>query len=78
MNESKASSGRIILLVGESLVLKNLKNLVGSLSGVSRMKFLEVCEDCKNASVSSSTFLKRMNWRSNLFLTVELIELDSM
>ena len=44
MSESKASCGRIILLAGESLVLENLKNLEGSLS---RMKFLEVLEDCR-------------------------------
>ena len=44
MNESKASCSRIILLVGESLVLKNL---VGSLSRINRMEFLEVLEDWK-------------------------------
>ena len=41
VNGSKVSSSRIVLLVGESLVLENLKNPVGSLS---RMKFLEVLE----------------------------------
>ena len=44
MNELKASWSRIILLVGESFVLKNLE---GSLSRMSRMKFLEVLEDCR-------------------------------
>ena len=44
MNESKASCSRIILLVGESLVLKNLE---GSSSRMNRMKFLEVFKDCR-------------------------------
>ena len=76
MNESMASCSRIILLVGESLVLKNLENSVGSSS---RMKFLEVLcifPRLWNVSALSRSFLKWMNWRSNLFLTVRINRIE--